>query len=789
MKLPIAAVLATTAVTLSLYPLIDGADWFLAALGAVLVVIGTATLAGRLSIPPALASVPAAIALLLYLTVTHAGEEAWGGFVPTTTSLLRLAEIAAKGFDEIQNYPAPVPASPGVILLTVGGVGVIALLVDLLAIRLRRAALSGLPLLGLFTVPAAISTAPIGWPVFILGAVGYVVLLVVDGRERVRRWGKPVLLRRNPGSAGPDVTRLAVTGKRIGVAAVGLAVVVPAMLPSLTPNPIFAFGVGEGPGGNTVTFPNPIASLRGNLNLPVELTVMTYQNNDSIARYLRIYSLDVFDGTQWTMTPPQGRAEDRISEGPLPPPEGLSPDVQRGRIDSRIRIDERVKQLSFLPMPYPPTEVEADGDWRADAGTLMVFSTQQEAGGLGYRVVGLDVRPTREQLRAAGRPSPALAERYLALPPDLPADIQEKAREVTGAERTAYDKAVALQNWFTKPGNFTYSLATQGQSGQALSDFVMRGRTGYCEQFAGAMAVMARVLGIPARVAVGYTGGSFNQGNFAVSTRDTHAWPELYFEGAGWLRFEPTPSTGQGTASTPGYTRPEVTGGPTNNQSASSQGSTDPSAAPTPGSADNRENRDPDALNRPVGAPVAVDEGLGAWAWAGAGVLATAAVLLLPAGARVAQRALRRRRVRRQAPGSPAMVVTVWAELSDTLTDLGIPRLGSESPRSLARRLAERCTGRSPAADPAEALERIARAQERLRYAPSLPADLTGQRLDADLRTVRSALLAAAGRAERFRARFAPPSVLRRLRRAGTGLLDAFDRLESIRLRPRRAEQ
>ena len=122
---------------------------------------------------------------------------------------------------------------------------------------------------------------------------------------------------------------------------------------------------------------------------------------------------------------------------------------------------------------------------------------------------------------------------------------------------------MAIQAWFTAPGHFKYTLKVPStQSPAALIQFLTKTKAGYCQQFAFAMAVLARLAGIPSRVVVGYTQGSFvGNDNWQVKTSDAHAWPELYFPGAGWLRFEPTPPNsaglpGQATAIAPPYSTP-----------------------------------------------------------------------------------------------------------------------------------------------------------------------------------------------------------------------------------------
>src|SRR5690606_31027044 len=200
------------------------------------------------------------------------------------------------------------------------------------------------------------------------------------------------------GGVLPDTGRLAVSGKRIGVMAIALAIVVPGLLPTLPPDPLFGFGVGGGPGagGGTIGVPDAMVKLGGQLRRPENTPVLTYTTSDGRPRYLRIYSLDRFDGTTWRVGTLQGRREDRVSAGPLPPPPGLGPGIATRRAETQISISEDISRLNFLPLPYPPTQVDVDGDWRADRRSLLVFSTEDEAAGLSYRVVTDDPEPTTE---------------------------------------------------------------------------------------------------------------------------------------------------------------------------------------------------------------------------------------------------------------------------------------------------------------------------------------------------------------------------------------------------------
>ncbi|MBB6343992.1 transglutaminase-like putative cysteine protease [Nonomuraea muscovyensis] len=799
MRLSVAAAAATMSAAILLYALFDAASWFWGSAGAVLAVLAASLLSGRLSLPAWAAPPVALVALWVYLTASYASQEAWAYVVPTKGSVVELARLVAAAWTDIQRFAAPVPANEGISLLTAGGVGLIAVLVDLFAVRLRRAALAGLPMLALATVPATILAEPISWPAFIIAALGFTGLLVADGRERLGHWGRAVLVRRTrmaatpdrPGGSRPamDTRGLRLSGKRIGFAAIALAVLLPAALPAMEPVSFFTFGVGgRGSGtGNSISIPNPIANLKGQLELPERRTVLTYTNSDDQPRYLRIYALDTFDGEQFGMTEPKGSPDNRTDNGPLPQPPGLGGEVKVGNVVTNIQISEEIAKLSFLPLPYPPRQVRVDGDWRADVDTLMVFSTRDEAAGLEYEVATSEPAATGELLESLPQSRSGADPRFLRLPDDLPPEIEELASRITADADTTYDAAVKLQEFFTKTGNFTYSLKTQGHGNNALKDFLLRSRAGYCEQFAASMAVLARIAGIPSRVVIGYTGGTKIADRWMVGTNDSHSWPELYFEGVGWLPFEPTPagSLGQGSARVPAYTVPPLdpvegdsstpTPGATSN---SADEPVDPQARVNPRELDREASLATGGLPPDDSMPAAGKVGIGA------GVLLL--LLLVPAGLRLATRGRRVRALGRESGQTSARagggtsrppVGAAWAELDDVLVDYGMARHTSETPRALARRLAQQY---ELGPEAATALAKIASAVERSLFARD-PGEIGPMR--KDLRTVRQALAATVSRGRRVRAVLLPASTLRRIRLVGERLLDGFDRLENLRLR------
>ncbi|MFB4264268.1 transglutaminaseTgpA domain-containing protein [Nonomuraea sp. GTA35] len=802
MRLTIASGVAAFTAALLLSPLFQGGSWFWTSLGAVLAVVAAGLLSSRLSLPAWAAPLVGVAATWIYLTAAFASEEAWALVVPTKGSVVELARLLGVGWADIQRFAAPVPETEGITLLTAGGVALIAIAVDLLAARVRRAALSGLPLLALATVPATILTEPVSWWAFIVAALGFVSLLIADGRERVGHWGRAVLVRRTRqatsgapagGGAPADTSGLRLSGKRIGFAAILLAVLLPAALPAMEPVSFFTFGVGgrgSGP-GNSISIPNPIANLKGQLDLPQRRVVLSYTSSDNKPRYLRIYALDTFDGQQFGMTQPKGAPENRTENGPLPEPPGLGPEVKINNVVTNVQISDEIARLQFLPLPYPAREIRVDGDWRADVDTLMVFSTREEAAGIDYDVMTSEPEPTADLLDSFDGIRPEVDERFLALPDDLPPEIRKLAEDETAGARTSYDAALKLQEFFTRPGNFQYDLRTQGHNSSALRNFLISDRVGYCEQFAASMAVLARMVGIPSRVAIGYTGGVQVGDRWEVGTNDSHSWPELYFEGVGWLPFEPTPSgaAGQGSARVPAYAEPRPT--PTPGASSTPTPGATSSSADEPQSPTARRNiRELDREGTVATGALPPDDSMPLIGKIGIGAAALVLVLLIPAGLRLITR---NRRVRslgwkvsqpsdeltaRMVSGRDQVTVAAaWAELDDVLYDYGMARETSETPRALARRLTQQYEFD---AGSAAAITAIASAVERVLFARD-PGRI--EPMSKDLRKVRQALAATVSRGRRVRAVLLPPSTLRRLRLLGERLLDGFDLLETIRLR------
>jgi transglutaminase-like putative cysteine protease len=790
----IVAAVATLCGSIGLYPLFVSGGWFWSGLGAVVAVSGAGALVRRYRLPALVNLAGGLAALHVYVTIVYAGDQAFLGIIPTPSSFMRVADLVGEGWHAANTYAAPVPLIPAISLLSTLGIGLVAALVDLLAVRLGRAAPAGLPLLAVYSVPAAIREESISWLAFAVGAAGYLWLLLADARVQVTSWGRPVFTSRWSEETPRDQASsgaLALTGRRIGVTAVMAALLLPSLVPGIQPKGFFGVGgTGEGGrGARTVTTLDPLVSLKRELTRTDDAVVLTFRSTEPQPDYLRLYALDRFDGDRWTYSELTSGPRDKIKDRNLPQPPGLT--IQSaGTTTTKVAIGDRV-DMKFLPLPYPPTRVDIDGDWRVDDESLMVYSLRDAAGGRDYTVNSLKVAPSGPQLDATGTASPEVLGRFTRVPSTVPDRVGEIAENITASATSPYQKAMLLQEWFTN-GQFTYSLeAPPPKRVSDLMDFLETTKAGYCEQFAAAMALMARELKIPARVAMGYTPGAPDaNGNWVVRSRDTHAWPELYFAGVGWVRFEPTPSgpAGQGTATVPQYAIPAVAaapGLPSAPPGANSVAPT-PSSPGSPGAAVQRP-RDPDNITTPTGLSgstgTQVPYGLIA------GVAVALLILLTPMTTRLLTRRRRWAQVGGAGDGagdgaggtdaegdvrSAHAARAAWAELRADAIDYRVDWRPAESPRAVARRLARQLNLGGTAAD---ALTRIAMAEERARYAPSPGQTET---LRADSRLMRKTFAAAGNRRTRVRARLFPSSTMAAYRAASGRLLDMLDRFDTF---------
>ncbi|MBA8823406.1 transglutaminase-like putative cysteine protease [Saccharopolyspora lacisalsi] len=647
-------------------------------------------------------------------------------------SFAELLDLLARAMDVVRNGVPPVPADTAVQSLVFVGIGLVTLLVDAIAVAARAPAVAGLVLLCVFAVPASLSDSILPWWAFVAGAAGFVLLLVVEGQQR-----------RAPTSDGGHNQ---ITVPRFGRHS--LVVAGAASLVALLVGSIFT-GVGtEGrlPGADPAGRDSatggiglrPFTSLRGQLSRdsPTELFRVRGLPRDA---YLRAMTLREFDpNSGWKIA---GLTRGTSAGKPLPRPPGTPP--PQGP-PTRIEIDPVGYRDAWLPVFGKPLRVSRPGDgrmgpsWRYDPAAGIIY-TRTKQPSRPYVELAAFPDPSPTQLRRARGPL-GVEPAYLELN-GVPPRVVDLARRVTAGARTDFDRAVALNRFFTDPSNgFTYDLSTAPRtSSSALVDFLFHGKRGYCEQFASSMAVMLRAVGIPSRVAVGFTSGRQEGDHRVITTRDAHAWVEVHFPGVGWTRFDPTPLDDD-RSSLPSYLNSQLP---------------DPSAEtsePTPSSTETSEPRGEEHDQEPI-TPVRnpATPAYGDIRTVLAMLVAALGLLMAP----VSVRSLRRRRRRNLVTGSAAGAASAaWDEVLDEFRDRGTRPAATETVRETAAHLSERY---GLDADGTRAIRELVTAVERDWYAPA------GRETDPNLETLLRQVVDGLHRSAPLsrRARLLPRSVLR----------------------------
>ncbi len=285
-------------------PLLFSPDWGLKIAGAAVIAI-TPQAVPRLRLMQALSWVVVYLAaLLIYLNAVFAARLSTAGIVPTRASVAYLSSLLSQGMAERAGDP-PVAAGSGVVLLAAAGIGLMAVLTDLIAVRLRSPAIAGLPLLALYCAPITTSArqGAVGTSVvFCLTLIGYLALLAAERRERLRIWGRLVTVwhgssaeAAEPRAEAPDTRTLAASGRRVGLAAACIALALPLLVPGISVHNLFrAQPSGVRQGGPAIAPPNPLVQMQDQLKHSSPRTVLTYQTTAKVPsqQYLQVYVLN-----------------------------------------------------------------------------------------------------------------------------------------------------------------------------------------------------------------------------------------------------------------------------------------------------------------------------------------------------------------------------------------------------------------------------------------------------------------------------------------------------------------
>lgn len=742
--LPLAEIALTCvalAAVLGLRRVFPGTDWF-GHLG-LQVVAAHAVAAGlrRRGVSFAVGTIVTLAIGALMIAWLYAGETTTFGLPSgATLDVLRTAvNESATAFSEVK-APAPEPVLTGFFVLTSIAIWIGAVLADWAAFRVDAPIEAVLPSATLFVLGAVFGAdidRMLLAGLWIAAVLAFVLLRRADRLGRTATW---VGERR---AGGPRT--IVVLGGLLALGAVVVAAVLGPRLPGasaeavISPTEVFD----EGPGTRVTV--SPLVDIRSRLVDQADVEVFTVRS--PVRDYWRLTSLDRFDGQIWSSNGSYSGGDGDLDDG-VP--------VDSERIDFEQTFTIGALNQIWLPAAYEPQAINSATPVRYDdvSGTLIVDTDIPTSDNTTYRVTSALPVHQPEALAAASTEIPDdIAETYLDLPGDFPESVRNIAREVTAGATSAYDASLRLQNFFRD--NFDYDLQVgPGHSEDAMEQFVTEIRRGYCEQFAGSFAAMARSLGIPARVAVGFTPGSSDDVDpslYRVRGENAHAWPEVFLGEFGWVRFEPTPGRGAPFAE-------QYTGVPEQQVATGGDGTTatttvsPPSAAP----ADPSEPSTPD---RPTDLPDEIDQGTGGLAedstspWPGriawAALVVVGVVVLYLAVVAAVTFVLRWRR-HRAAVETADKIALAWDDSIRSVRRAGVPVRSAETQAEAAHRIGQRL----PSID--APLRTLALTVQDATYAPTEPDPAVGA-LALELATeIESATAATMSAAERFRSRFHP---------------------------------
>jgi transglutaminase-like putative cysteine protease len=593
------------------------------------------------------------------------GADTWRAFNDQVTN----------GWHLLRTATAPAATTDGAILLSSIAVWGMAALADWLAFGRHTALAAIAPALVFFVWTSTLGTADARVPLtvaFCVAAGAFLLtqnLAVLDLRRswlisqhaaRPRWWAPAALL---------------------GGGAIVFALVVAPIIPGADSDPLLdVANAGRTTGSGRSYRPSlaPFVDIGRKLGSVENVELFTVASK--LPDYWRIAALDQYSGDnggQWTLS---AAGNDRVGVGlPSTPPAGAL--VQEFAIGP---LTER-----WLPAAYRPVAINLpDTLVVKSSGTIVADAS--DVSKLRYQVASAlpplaGTEFTAEQIAATAAAVPPDILRSTTLPrTDEIKQIQKLALQVVDAAgaTTPYEKAAALNRYFRNSG-FQYDTSVGSlDNGSAILEFLTNKR-GFCVQFASAYAVMARSLGIPARVAVGFTPGTLTDGRYHVSSHDAHAWPEIYLSGLGWTHlFDPTP--GQTGATTGGSKLPNdpatVSTAPVTTTPANTA---PPRPNSTPGGTGAPQATTPAAPTFAPAAATSSDDALGPWL----PVLVALGLLALVGTAYcvVVLALKRRRRDRRRDTTDPVTAIQgAWDEAIDRLHEAAVDPDPAQTPLELA---------------------------------------------------------------------------------------------------------
>lgn len=653
---PVIAGFATVATLATIGPVFSDQGWLLTSIIVVASIVLSGILLRALGLGQAYVSLVQLVVGLYALLVLATGPTMIAGFIPTADTIEQLVNLLSAGAHTARTEVAPISPTDGTATLLALLVTPVAALVDDFAVT-GRPALTGIPLLTLFAICAAIVRHPIAMWLVAVPLIAFLLLLWIADMEA------PSSKRLSAGFGGLLGTGLILV-VALGVAAAATVVV------RLPDGGIFAV-----PGSNERSPNETVArttDLAGQLSRGEPIPLFTVTTDDPAPYYLRTLVLENWEEAGWSFSNTQDAEVDltAIPSGP----------ISNATATTHATIEVQQYSDIFVPTYYSPTSVGLP-EARYDTDMAVVYTDEKgQVEDQTYQVTSRVPRPTETELASANFDVPGEVEKNVVVPNDVDPSVLELTEIVIGGAASPWAIAVALDAFFSDPAQgFTYSLEVPDPEGaDPLASFLDK-RVGFCEQYASAMASMFRIADVAARVVVGYTNGTQNEdGTYTITTDDAHAWVEAYFGDAGWVSFDPTP-IGERSVPLPYVPSDQITPGtdPTPTAEAPTETQQPEPTSSAPSDAQDPQNEAAnDAGNGSSISPVDILR------WTVIALVALA-ILALPG---LRRRARWQNRLAAASAGGRRGAVSAWAEIAELADALNAPAVATLSQRAQAAR-------------------------------------------------------------------------------------------------------
>lgn len=556
-RLGLAALLSVTLISFSM--LFGQSDFSGPVILGMVAAGGIVVLMRRLGAGVPLTVLVSAGMLYWYLALVFQSSHTFYG-LPTLATGRGLLKSLRFALDKSYIDYAPIPVRPGYVIMVITGMWIATTLGEIATFRLRRPLLASL-----FPTTLVIFLLVVGTGA---GAQFYVVAFIaalltywaLESAHRLRSWGRWMSTWSHLKGDAPTTIAGGIA-RRMGMSCVAAAIVAPLFLPYLGTGGIaWRNSTGEGPGGGSGQAGTAIRLLASITPQKIQQTTATLFTvrvsgvpSDSPV-YWRLASLSRFDGEDWLGGEADGQPVSRDGEIPssLPAP--------ARRFTVPLEQEFQIVELSgkHLPAAVQPIDITYGRAENLEVmpATSDITMNPALAGGATYTVNSRLPSATYRELQQADTIDPGGSTVYRSLPDGtISPEVRDLLDSWIADATTPFERLIAIQSNLRDLSVFDYSLDVEpGASADALEEFLLETRKGYCQQFATAFAVLARELGYPTRVSIGFLPGLQDSNDptlYTITGKDTHAWPEVYFEDLGWVPFEPTP---RGVAVPPPYT-------------------------------------------------------------------------------------------------------------------------------------------------------------------------------------------------------------------------------------------